>query len=91
LSQTGGRPAQETFTDEAQCRSWIGEYLGRWNIYFTVNRTKEGVNKKPKKIDIQAMRALHVDVDPRAGEDIEEERTAILSGLRAFMLASVQN
>lgn len=34
------------------------------NVYFTVNRVRSGVNKKPAKADIVAVRCAHVDIDP---------------------------
>jgi hypothetical protein len=34
------------------------------NIYFTVNEVRPGVNKKPEKADIVAVRFAHVDIDP---------------------------
>ncbi|TCK23517.1 DNA primase RepB-like protein [Ancylobacter aquaticus] len=43
---------------------WINSHQNRCNIYFQVNRLKQGIrNRKAKKSDIEAARALHVDVD----------------------------
>lgn len=38
-----------------------------FNVYFTVNRVRDGVNDKPSKDDIIAIRFGHVDVDPPKG------------------------
>jgi hypothetical protein len=48
-----------------------------WNIFYSVNPTRELVNRKPQKIDIAAAEYLFVDIDPRTGEDIGEERARI--------------
>lgn len=34
-----------------------------FNVYFTVNQTPDGLDRKPRKADITAVRAFHVDVD----------------------------
>ncbi|MBK7362159.1 MAG: hypothetical protein IPJ01_07650 [Micavibrio sp.] len=65
--------------DEAEdCKAWVERMnnLG-FNIYFNPNppRTKKG--KKANKEDIAEVRYLFVDVDPRAGEPLQEERERI--------------
>jgi hypothetical protein len=35
-----------------------------YNIYWTVNQVRPGLNTKPKKSDITAARFVHVDIDP---------------------------
>lgn len=65
-------------------RAWIDERQGRENMYFTVNPVMRPVNIKPKKEDMRGMAALHVDIDPRPGEDMEMERTRALKLLREF-------
>ena len=47
------------------------------NIYFLVNQPKRALNKKAKKTDIKAVPWLHVDIDPRIGEDLVAERERI--------------
>ncbi len=61
---------------------WLDRHNGRWNIYFSVNRCREPLSKKAEKSDIAAAVALHVDLDPRVGEDLEKERDRILGLLR---------
>ena len=34
------------------------------NVHFTVNRVKGGINRKPKKIHVDSIRFIHVDIDP---------------------------
>jgi len=50
----------------------------QWNIYWSVNRPTRELSKKAEKADIAAAHFLHVDVDPRAGEDLMRERERIL-------------
>lgn len=67
------RPGQE----EA-LRSWLGKNVGELNVYFHVNLPMGDISKKAEKTDIEAMCWLHIDIDPRAGEDIEDERARAL-------------
>ena len=79
-----GKTTTETFTARSlgQIRDWIDRRQGAQNIYFTVNRTFNAMEVKPKKSDIAAAMALHVDVDPRAGEPLDSERRRALEMLR---------
>lgn len=79
------RVPTKTLTNHDEVRRWVLEFSGGgWNQYFTVNRTFMPMSKKAKKIDIAAAVALHVDVDPRAGEDLELERKRALKVLREY-------
>ena len=65
-------------------RRWIDDRQGRGNIYWTVNATKP-MNKKSAKRDITAVVLLHVDLDPRGGEDqesAEQRLTKKIAGYR---------
>lgn len=68
---------------EVKLAAWLGENVGKLNIYFHVNRPMGELRKKAEKTDIDALHYLHVDIDPRAGEDIQEERERALNILRA--------
>lgn len=57
---------------------WLEENVGELNLYFHVNRTVPELKRKAEKADIVEMGWFHVDVDPRAGEDIEQERARAL-------------
>lgn len=52
------------------------------NLYFSVAEPLGPVTKKMERTDLRAVHYLHVDVDPRAGEDLAHERERILSVLR---------
>lgn len=52
------------------------------NIYFSVGEPTGPLNEKASRSEIEAVHWLHVDLDPRVGEDLVEERTRILALLR---------
>lgn len=66
-----------TFDDAERMRSWIEHWNGARNLYFGVNPTTRPLTKKAAREDIKEVAYLHVDVDPRAGEDLEEEQARI--------------
>lgn len=84
-----GRTSTETFrgTDAGveSMRRWIDARQGRENIYFTVNAVFGEVESKPNKGAISAVRAVHVDVDPRPGEPLDAERERAERLLRSYV------
>ena len=76
----GGVPQARTFRPQLQqdeILTWLEGQHGRANLYFSVNpciREMNGNGVKSKKTDMRAMKALHADIDPRAGEDLTVER-----------------
>ena len=62
-----------------QLREWIGNRNGYDNLYFHVNRPLTDLSKKAEREDLKEVRWLHVDVDPRVGEPVEEEQKRILA------------
>lgn len=70
--------------DWQKCANWIEERQNKKNIYFHVNPAKKMLYSKASKEDISRLAWLHIDIDPRAGEDIEEERTRALKLLKKF-------
>jgi hypothetical protein len=54
------------------------------NLYFAVNPSREPADRKAEKTDIAVMEYLHVDVDPRAGENIPAEQARIFETFRRF-------
>lgn len=73
-----------TLTTNDQVDAWVGERRDEWNLYYTPNPTVRplGEHDKTKLTDIAEVVVLHVDVDPRAGEDVAEEQARILALLR---------
>lgn len=63
---------------EAELAAWLGLHNGRRNLYFSVNPVSHVLEKKADKEDIAAMCFLHVDIDPRAGEDVGQEQERAL-------------
>lgn len=78
-----GKTETRTFTDSKEAEAWAIRQNETKNIYFHVNRTRGPLTAKAKKEDIAAVEYLHVDIDPRTGEDFEQERARILRLLTA--------
>ena len=78
-----GKTETATFkpSEEEKAAAWIEGRQGHKNLYFHVNATRGRRTSKPKKPDMAAFRAFHVDIDPAAGEDFEEERQRIAAML----------
>lgn len=69
--------------------TWLDKYNGTRNIYFSVNRPLRDLTKKAEREDIAEVRWLHVDIDPRVGEDLEAERARALGLLTDKLPAGV--
>jgi hypothetical protein len=54
------------------------------NIYWTVNRVRDGVNKKPTKADITAARFAHVDIDPPKDDSAAFDKESEIALLEAM-------
>ena len=54
------------------------------NLYFTVNPLVRALKAKPSREHIASLAWLHVDIDPRAGEDHAAERARIFDTLRSL-------
>lgn len=80
-------PCARTFgpSSEAECRAWIAEQNRDRGVYYHLNRPRTTLDKRAKKTDIAAVPFLHVDVDPRVGEALAEERARILRLLTASL------
>jgi len=72
----------DTFTNVADAERWLDRYNGQRNIYFHVNPCLRPLTKKAEREDVEALAWLHVDIDPRVGEDIETERDRALALLQ---------
>lgn len=59
-----------------EMKAWISSHNNAgYNIYFSINPVKQWLESKATKNDILEARRLFVDMDPRPGEDIAEERS----------------
>lgn len=74
----------KTFLTLADAEPWISARNGKANLYVTINPVIGPVSAKPNKAQILGGEFLHIDLDPRLGEDIGAERSRILNALRNF-------
>ncbi len=63
---------------------WAADQNGNGrNVYWTVNRVRERIHKKPKKTDMTAARFAHLDIDPPKDGTLWD-RAGKLAGLQAL-------
>lgn len=74
-------------TDEVV--AWLEKHGEDHNFYFSVNPTIKPVRKKAEREDIAQLAFLHVDIDPRPGEELESERARALEMLTANLPETV--
>ncbi len=74
---------------EVSLSKWLNTYNGTRNIYFHVNSTMTDLSKKAGREDIKSVDWFHVDIDPRAGEDLAAERARALGLLTTNLPAGV--
>lgn len=84
--KSGPKTFTDTFTaaEEPRILAWLKDQGDQkhHNIYFTVNPTSRAIQVKPSREHIAALSWLHVDLDPRVGEDIDAEQRRILALLK---------
>lgn len=73
---------------EKETREWLERFGAEnenpehaYNLYFHVNPTSRMGTSKANKEDIAKLEYLHVDLDPRPGEDMQEEKKRFLAAL----------
>lgn len=76
IDPENGKIETRTFRPEGEhaLGSWLAQRNGHSNLYWSVNPPLRPLNKKAEREDIKAVHYLHVDLDPRPGEDFEAER-----------------
>lgn len=86
IAPEGGNPDVASFSAATikDAFAWLETRQGKQNLYFTVNEPAGPMRKKPRKEDIARVLGLHVDIDPRAGENLQHERARILKLLEAY-------
>lgn len=82
--RSDGRIETETITDPSEASRWIEARQGRKNLYWMVNPARRPLRSKASKEDVEALAFLHVDIDPRKGEDLAAERARILKKVEDF-------
>jgi len=58
--------------------TFIDKWNGKRNMYFTVNSAIGDIKSHQKISQIQSLDCFHVDIDPKKGADINEERSRAL-------------
>lgn len=81
-----GKTETRTFrpSEADAAADWIEGHQGKRNLYFHVNPVRRPLDVKASKEDMARLVCLHVDIDPRAGEDPAEEKERALKLLRAY-------
>lgn len=74
---------------EGAARDWLGRNNGVRNLYWSVNEPTHALSKKAEREDIRAVHFLHVDIDGRAGEDLQGEQERIRALLTSRLPAAV--
>jgi hypothetical protein len=71
--------------EDEEVTAWL-QLHSKKNLYYSVNQPVESARQKRKlsKADVHSAHFLHVDVDPRAGEDVEAEQARIKAQLEAY-------
>lgn len=69
--------------DKEALQAWLKTHNGTRNIYFHVNPCTKDMKRKAEREDVREVAWLHIDIDPRAGEDFEEEQARALKLLKA--------
>jgi hypothetical protein len=82
----GGKTTTATFDGKSLDRleSWLARFRDTHNIYFSVNPTRVRMEKKANREDILEVSYLHVDADPRVGEDLQDEQSRIALLFQTF-------
>jgi hypothetical protein len=83
----GGPPVSRTFlpAERGHIPEWVNARNGRMNLYYSVNEPRADLGPhRAKKSDIVALRALHVDVDPPAGLELDAARADILARFQNY-------
>ena len=79
------RTTTRTFTPEnaGDMREWVARYNTDHNIYYHVALPTRHLTSKAERGDIATVTWLHVDIDPRGREDLEQFRLRTVQALRS--------
>lgn len=65
--------------------AWLEARSGRMNLYWMVNPALAPLTSKASKADVAELAMLHVDIDPKKGEDAEAARADAIARLEAHI------
>jgi hypothetical protein len=86
--ETGDKGLFETKSFPTRDRDEVFEHFekrqGLGNQYYSVNRVIDAQNKKASRENIAFLDSLHVDLDPRQGEDLDTERQRNITALENY-------
>jgi hypothetical protein len=74
----------KTVSTVEQADKFVGDHNNRRNLYYGVNPSSGGMNKKPTKADITAIEYQLADLDPVDGESSETAKARYLNQLGTF-------
>jgi len=78
IEPDGGAETRTFKPSEADAAAaWIEGHQGKRGIYYHINLVRSRLTKKASKEQIAGFRAFHIDVDPRAGEELASEQERI--------------
>ena len=78
IEPDGGAETRTFKPSEAEAAAaWIEGHQGKRGIYYHINLVRSRLTKKASKEQIAGFRAFHIDVDPRAGEELASEQERI--------------
>lgn len=89
ISQRSTRTRTFAPGEEEEVLAWLEEHGKTCNLYFTANPVRGRLSQKAEKTEILEVRRLHVDVDPRAGEDFASEQRRIRELLTSGLPANI--
>ena len=70
-----------TATTVDDIRAFVTKHNGKRNLYYSVNPTRNVMDKKAAKVDIAAIEYLLADLDPKESETPEAAKVRYLAGL----------
>jgi hypothetical protein len=79
-----GTTLTRAFDDETKAAQFIAKYNGQRNLYYSINPTRDGIDKKASKADITAGEFVHADLDPKDGETPDAAKQRYLAALETF-------
>ena len=68
-----------TFSTVESLDAFVAKHEGSRNLYYNPNRLTKPVSKKPGRVDVKSLDFLQIDLDPRPGEDPDEEATRLIA------------
>ena len=79
-----GQIEADTVRNADEIREFIATYIGRCNLYYSVNPTRTAMRKKPTKADIARIEYLPGDLDPNSNEAPTDAKARYREGLKTF-------